>query len=198
LDAEGSLGGSAPSADLSSADATGSGTASFSGSSGDYTIKAAGADIWTWVDEYGALYEPGVTGDVMASVTIESQEDTDPWAKSGLAVANDATAAGSSAGDVVLATTPGNGYTLQWDADGDGYVDTQTNVDSVSYPCELRLTKSGSEFTGEYSTDGGSTWTPIETVAVDDAATTQDVGMVVTSHDSGTLGKAEFAGFGVN
>jgi hypothetical protein len=181
-----------------SVDTTGSGTATFSGSGGDHMIEAAGADIWSWVDEYGALYQGDVSGDVVASVTVESQQNTDPWAKSGLVMANDVTAAGSSAGDVVLATTPGNGYTLQWDADGDGYVDTQTNVDSVSYPCELRLTKSGSEFTGEYSTDGGSTWTPIETVAVDDAATTQDVGMVVTSHDSGTLGKAEFAGFGVN
>jgi hypothetical protein len=182
-------------ADIPSVDTTGTGDAFFSGSSGDYTIDAAGADVWKSDDEYGALYHDDVSGDVVAETTVKSQENTNEWAKSGLMIANDITAGGSSAGDVIVAVTPGNGFAFQWDDDGDGFIEQHTSAGSTSYPCELRLTKSGSDYTGEYSTDGGSTWTTIDTVTIQDATTSQDVGLFTTSHSSGTNCTTEFANF---
>jgi hypothetical protein len=188
----------APSTGLPTVDTTDAGDATFSGSGGDYTIEAAGADVWQnrkSFDEYGAVYEADVAGDVVASVTVERQEHTHEWAKAGLMVADDVTAAGSSTGDLVLAVTPANGYVLQWDDDGDGYVETGSKAGSTTYPAALRVTKSGTEFTGEYSTDGGSTWTAVDTVQIPAASETQDVGVFCTSHEEGTTGTAEFTGF---
>jgi hypothetical protein len=164
---------------------------------GEYTIEAAGADIWTGDDEYGAIYG-NTSGDFVANVTVESQEDTHQWAKSGLMAANDMTAGASSAGDVIVVTTPGNGFSMQWDSNGDGYVDTSTTVDSVSYPAKLSLEKSGTTYTGYYSTDGGSTWTEIDSVTIPEAQTSQDIGMAVTSHDAGDRSTVEFSGFDVD
>ncbi|MDT3435570.1 metallophosphoesterase [Haloarcula sp. 1CSR25-25] len=187
-----------PSVDLASVDTTAAGDASFVGSGGDYTISAAGADVWESADEYGALYKDDVSGDVVARTTIESQENTHPWAKSGIMIANDITTAGSSAGDVIVAISPENGFAFQWDSNGDGFVNSNTNVDSTNYPCDLRLTKSGSEYIGEYSTDGGSTWTTIDSVSITDANSSQDVGLFTTSHNTGTNCTAEFANFTTN
>jgi subtilisin len=176
-------------------DTTQAGDASFSGSGGAYTLEGSGVDIWTDHDDYAAVYEPDVSGDVVAEVTVERQANTHPWAKAGLMIANDITAPGSSAGDLILATTPGNGYALQWDSDGDGYVDTSQHGGSTTYPARLRLTKSGTAFTGEYSTDGGSTWTTVGTVTVPDATSTQDVGVFLRGSKTDIRGTAEFSGF---
>jgi hypothetical protein len=59
------------------------------------------------------------------------------------------------------------------------------------------VTKSGSEFTGEYSTDGGTSWTAIESVTVPEATDSQDVGLFTTAHDSDTTCAASFSNFDV-
>jgi hypothetical protein len=184
-----------PSSEFATVDTTTAGNATFSETDGGYTINAAGDDVWRSVDQYGARYRADVSGDVVARTTIESQENTHQWAKAGLMIANDISAAGSSAGDVIVAVTPGNGFAIQSDSDGNGFMDGNTNAGTTTYPCDLRLTKSGSEVTGEYSTDGGSTWTTIGTVSVPDANTDQDIGQFTTSHNGGTRGKASFSGF---
>ena len=181
--------------DLPTVDTTRAGDASFSGSSGDYTLEGSGVDVWTDHDDYAAVYEDDVSGDVVARVTVERQANTHPWAKAGLLVANDITAPGSSKGDLILATTPENGYALQWDDDGDGYVDTSKHEGSVSYPATLRLTKSGTEFTGAYSTDGGSTWTTVGSVTIPEANSTQDIGVFLRGSKTDVRGTAEFGGF---
>ena len=56
------------------------------------------------------------------------------WAKAGIVVANDITADGSSKGDLILAATPENGYALQWDDDGDGFIESSTNSQNVAIP----------------------------------------------------------------
>jgi hypothetical protein len=183
---------------LSQIDTTANGDASFSESGGNYILEGSGVDVWTTDDDYAAVYEADVSGDIVASVTVESQDNTHQWAKAGLMIANDITAPGSSAGDLVLATTPENGYALQWDSDGDGYVDASQNTGSTTYPAELRVTKSGTEFTGEYSTDGGSTWTTVGSVTVPEANSTQDIGVFLRGSNTDVRGTAEFGGFSVN
>ena len=178
-----------------SVDMTEAGNARFSQSGRDFTIEAAGYDVWTDADEYGAMYEPDHSGDVVAETIVESQEDTHDWAKAGLMVANDITSAGSSPGDVIVAATPANGFVMDYDEDGDGYLSTHNEDGTVSYPCHLRLRKAGGEYTGEYSTDGGDSWTTLATTTIADAADTQDVGLFVTSHDEGTRCAVEFSEF---
>jgi hypothetical protein len=182
----------------STVDTTGSGDARFdslTGANDGYAIEAAGRDVWTDADEYGAIYEPNLSGDIAAETVIESQEDTHDWAKAGVMLANDITDAGSSAGDIIVAATPANGFIMDWDGDGDGYISTHNEDGSVSYPCHLRLRRVNGEYTGEYSTDGGSSWTTIATTTIDAAADTQDAGIFATSHDEGTRGAVEYDWF---
>ncbi len=63
------------------------------------------------------------------------------------------------------------------------------------YPSWLRLTRSGTTFTGSYSTDG-STWMQIGSADVASAATNQDAGVFTTAHSTG-VGEADFANFAV-
>jgi hypothetical protein len=184
--------------DLSTIDTTGLGNASFSGSNGDYTIEAAGADVWKHDDAYGAVYEADVSGDVVAQTTVQSQENTHRWAKAGIMIANDITAAESSAGDFIVAVTPENGFIIDWDHNGDGFLSEHAGMGTTTYPCELRVRKYGTEFTADYSTDGGSTWTEVGRVSISNVQDTQDIGIFATSHDVNTKSTAEFADFQTN
>jgi hypothetical protein len=164
-------------------------------------INAAGADIFlngtSAEDEYGTVYLPeGAASESTATVRVDAQQYTDPWAKAGLVMRNDLTGDHSSPGYVVLVVTPGNGVSLQWDADGDGALESFTGAGGPSAPVWLRLSRSGTTYTGSYSADG-TTWTTVGSTTVGSAAPTQDVGMIATSHSAGQLGLDTFSGFGV-
>ncbi|MFC7081247.1 glycoside hydrolase family 97 catalytic domain-containing protein [Halorussus caseinilyticus] len=164
----------------------------------EFNIVSTGQDVWTGADDYTAVYEADAVGtDGRVRVEVPYQEDTDGWAKSGIVVRNDVTAAGSSTGYVGLFVTPNNGVQLAWDSDDDGYLDTGTQASGVSAGVRLRLDRSGSDFTGYYSTDGGSTWTQVGTCTVGSAASAQDAAMVHCSH-SDARGVATFADFRVD
>jgi hypothetical protein len=107
-------------------------------------------------------------------------------------VRNDITGAAASPGFVTLADTPGSGYVLRWDANGDGQLDASASAGSgpASYPAWLKLTRSGTSYTGYYSADG-TTWTPVGTASVPSAAAAQDVGVFSSAHAT-TVGESDF------
>jgi len=166
---------------------------SFTETAEQMQIKAGGSDTWTSSDQYGAVYQ-SVTGDFVATVKVIEQQNTNNWAKAGLAVRNDMTGAGSSLGYAFLAITPGNGWNLQTDSDGNGYLDSNIQSGSSSYPAYLRLIKEGTNFSGYYSTDGEN-WSLIGSVTLSSAYSTQDIGMSVTSHNASTLSLVKFDNF---
>ncbi len=165
------------------------------GQSGDRLgIAADGADVWTGDDAYGAVHLPGALGpSSTATVRVDAQQPTSDWAKSGLMVRDDITAAGRSAGYLILAVTPRHGIALQWDSDGDGRLDSSTTTGdaTAAFPVWLRLVRDGSHYTGAYSTDG-SAWRTVGGVTLAAAAPTQDAGVFTTSHSAGTTGESDF------
>jgi PKD repeat protein/glucose/arabinose dehydrogenase len=161
----------------------------------EFVIDANGADTWTDQDEYGAIYQDAaVTDRFVATVKVNSQENTNDWAKAGIMVKNDMTQAGASAGYVTVAVTPVNNFILQWDGDGNGFLEGNAAAGTTTYPVWLRLERQGTSFTGSYSTDG-STWQVIGSTEIPTAAATQDIGMFATSHASGQTGLVEYEGF---
>jgi hypothetical protein len=160
-------------------------------------IRAAGGDVFGSTNQYGAIYLRNAEQDATTdTVELTGQANTDEWAKAGIMVRNDIAQSGSSPGFVILAATPGHGYVLQWDSDGDGQLDANSapsgeGTGTTSYPSWLKLTRTGTTFTGSYSTDG-STWTRIGTADVPSAAASQDAGVFATAHAS-TLGESDFA-----
>jgi hypothetical protein len=157
-------------------------------------IQAGGGDVFGATNAYGAIYQPGafVDGSV-ATVAVTAQANTNDSAKAGIMVRNDITNAAAAPGFVTLLVTPGRGYQLQWDSDGDGKLDgtVKTSNATAPYPSWLKLVRSGTTFTGYSSTDG-STWKLVGTAEVPGAAATQDVGVFSTSHNTSLVGQAEF------
>ena len=176
----------------STVDADGTAGTSFSETSQTMQIDADGVDTWKpdYGDEYGGVYQ-SVSGDFIATVKVVSQENTDSMAKAGLMIKNDMTGAGSSLGYVFMVITPGRNYFFQWDSDDDGYLDMYTEVGTTTYPSHVKVVKSGTTFTGYYSTDGDS-WNQVDQGTLSSANSTQDIGMSQSSHVSGTLGLVVF------
>jgi hypothetical protein len=164
----------------------------------EFNIISTGQDMWDSTDEYTAIYEPDAVGpNSQVELTVPYQENTDEWAKSGIIIRNDVTGAGSSPGYVALVVTPGNGVQFAWDADGDGFLDSESRIADITADVHLRLERSGNDFIGSYSNDGGTTWAQIGSATVDSTASTQDAAMVHCSHVD-TQGVASFSDFRIN
>ena len=172
--------------------ATASTTEAYFGQRGNQlAVLAGGRDLWTGIDDYGAIFRPDITA-TAAAVTLVSQAATDPNARAGLVFRNDLRT--RSTGYVALVAKPANGFLLLWDADQDGTLDSvaRLELNPTPYPARLRLTRSGTTFTGDVSTDVGTTWRRVGTATVPSAAAVQDVGVLACAHAT-TLGRALFS-----
>jgi alpha-N-acetylglucosaminidase len=164
-----------------------------------YGIYAAGDDLWGGTNQFGSIYRPGaLSSSGTVTTRVIAQDRTGPWARAGIVVRNDL-AADDSAGFLNLSITPDNGCVLSWDADGNGQLDNIKQATGFTAPVYLRLTKNGTDYTGECSNDGQQ-WTTVGKVKVPSAAATQDVGLVSTAANggSGAAGLARFDGFTIS
>jgi hypothetical protein len=114
-------------------------------------------------------------------------------------VRNDITGGNNSPGFVTVGVSAKKGYFMQWDTDGDGRLDAGTapngsGVGKPVLPSWIRLVRSGTTFTGYYSTDS-ITWTQLSTVNVPSAAPTQDVGLFGTAANPGYPSEDDFTDF---
>ena len=163
-------------------------------------IRAYGSEMWGGGDEYAASYLDDVNGDFTAIVQINYQEYTADWAKAGIMVKNNITAASISTGYVIMALTPAqaHGFTFQYDGDDNGRLGSK--VDTVSgSPSNtwLKLEKTGTLFKG-YSSSDGSNWTLLSSVTRASALAVQDVGLFVCSNDSSDRGRVRFDNFSIS
>jgi alpha-galactosidase len=160
-------------------------------------IIAAGADVSGTNNQYGTIYQPkGLATAGAATTQVLSQQNRNAATKSGLIIRNDLTKADASAGYVTLEVTPSKGIQLQWDANGDGQLESTKTVTGVTAPVWLRITRDGTAFTGQYSTDG-ATWSTVATITVPSAVGPEDVGVFTTSHNKYVDGRADFGSFTV-
>jgi hypothetical protein len=147
-----------------------------------YEIDANGRDMSASIDEYGTIYQPAGAGpQTVATVQVLSQGNTGPWAKAGIVYRTKLDA--RSAGYVLLAVTPGNGFALQWDGNGDGRLDggkSTIKTGTTAYPAWLRLERAGSTYTAAYSVDG-TQWLPVGSVTVPGVGAQQDVGVFASA-----------------
>jgi hypothetical protein len=119
------------------------------------------------------------------------------YTKAGLVFRNDLTAWGRSPGYVVLVNMPSTRATLQWDANGDGYLESGVSDPDApaTGPLHLKLVRDGSVYTGYWSSDGAD-WHRIgNPVTVPGVSVTQDAGMIWTSHAATISGTATFDSF---
>jgi hypothetical protein len=162
-----------------------------------FTIKAGGHDIWGEADQFTYVYKE-VSGDFDVSVTVNSLELTNNWSKSGI-MARQSLEPGSIN---VAAFCRGldDLVTFQQRAVADGGSSSERcTPEGAARPVTIRLTRTGDEFMGGWSLDGGATWEA--NVAADGVTPTNPVilamadpillGVAVTSHEAGVITTSE-------
>ncbi|HEX4790456.1 MAG TPA: NEW3 domain-containing protein [Actinospica sp.] len=177
------------------------GPAGYGQSGTGFAIEGAGADLWTDADAYTTIYQPSA---VSAGSTIETevtaQSGMSGYAKAGIIVRNAMTASGTGTEGVILYESPSGGIQMEWNSDGDSTIDSVTPGNGTiadTVPVHLRLAvAAGGVYTGYYSTDG-STWTEVGTATVPGQNATQDAGLFMLSHSTGSDGLVDFSGFTV-
>jgi hypothetical protein len=172
------------------------------GQDGDqFGIVSGGTDVWTNADNYGSIYLPGsVSSTSTVDTQVSAQQGLTGYGKAGIMVRNDITGSGTSPEGVTLLASPSSGIQLQWNSDGDEFIDSVTPANGVipfSLPIHLKLERTSVDsYTGYYSYDGAG-WYTVGTAMVPGQADTQDAGMFVSSHATGSTAQATFNGFAV-
>jgi regulation of enolase protein 1 (concanavalin A-like superfamily) len=144
--------------------------------SGVYTVKAGGKDIWDTADQFHYVYQP-LTGDGEIVARVRSLTYADPWSKTGVMIRESLTAQSRHA---LVAVSAGKGYAFQQRLET-GQYSSHTSGGSGAAPGWVKLVRTGDLFTAFRSVDG-VTWTRIgsDTVIMGD---TVYVGLATTSHN---------------
>lgn len=155
-----------------------------------YTVKGAG-DLTSSSDQFRFVYKT-LSGNGSMTVKVSSQ-DAVALSKAGLMFRESANPGGAYA---FMGLTSGDGAYLQTQVPGllgllpPTISTTRYGVGTVNAPYYLKLTRSGSTFTGAVSADG-VTWVTIGSKSVSMASTAY-VGLVVCSHSNNTVSQAVF------
>ncbi|WP_353065575.1 thaumatin family protein [Tunturibacter psychrotolerans] len=152
----------------------------FSANGGTFTVGGSGSDIFGTADQFNYAYQ-SASGDFTVIAHVDTQTDTDEWAKSGVMARS--TTAENAAFAAVFATPKHGVAMIARTADGGGTTDlgqAQLNV-----PAWVKLQRVGNTFTG-YASPDGVNWTLISTK---DVGMTGSVtaGLAVTSKRESTL-----------
>ena len=179
-----------------------SGTASVG--SGVLTISNTnGEDVWTNI--YGGTHvysTTTITGSFVAEALVNSQTNSDPWAKTGITSQNNLSAVVEN-GQSFIIITPENGIAFQYQSSsGDPCVggciapNVQTNSGSYSFPLFLKLTKNTSNQTSGYYSSNGTSWTQRgSTITPAGISDTQYVTLFATPHNTSATGEATYSFF---
>ena len=167
-----------------------SGSAAVSG--GTWTVSGGGADIWGTADQF-QLVSRTLRGDGSVIARVGAVGNTSGWAKSGVMIRGDASAASAYA-DVVV--TPSNSIVFQWRAVAGASAQTIAAGGIVAAPVWVRLTRSGDSLSGSFSYDGAN-WVQVgerQTVALGASAL---AGLAVCAGNNAALSTSTFTSVGV-
>ncbi|MCD9577472.1 family 16 glycosylhydrolase [Flavobacterium soyae] len=155
-------------------------------SSGTFTIKGSGTDIWETSDQFQFVNQ-SITGDAEIIAKVNSLTNTNTYAKAGVMFRETLTATSKHA---MTDVTPAAGVEFLSRNATSGV--TVADVAAGTAPKWVRVVRAGNVFTS-YTSDNGTTWTQLGTPKTITMANTIYVGMAVTSHANGTLGTGVFS-----
>ncbi len=159
------------------------GTADYNG--GKFTVDASGADIWGMSDQFRFTYQP-VSGDTDVVTRVTSVAGAEAWVKAGVMIRE---SLGAAAAHASLFVSKGKGIAFQRRVQS-GVASVSTPGPLATAPGWVKLERRGDVITALWSTDG-SAWTVIGSEVIV-LPPTFYVGLAMTSHDAGTLGRAVF------
>ncbi|WP_241843183.1 Ig-like domain-containing protein [Agromyces albus] len=153
-----------------------------------FRISDANDGAWTTKDNLSVISQPEAVavGDAIETYvsTVDKGSNTDP--RAGLVLRNDLTIAGKATakGYVILTTSPTGAY-LQFDANNNGYIDTQTtNVAAGAWPVHLKLEyTSSTTATGYYRTATSDPWKDVGTATLSAPDAKLDAGVFAAGNN---------------
>jgi phosphatidylserine/phosphatidylglycerophosphate/cardiolipin synthase-like enzyme/regulation of enolase protein 1 (concanavalin A-like superfamily) len=154
-------------------------------SSGSFTVKGAGADIWGTADGFHFAYA-ALTGDGAIVARVGSVQGSHHWTKAGVMI-RESLSAGSRHGMMLVSTARGLAFQRRVQTGG---LSTHTDGGAGTAPVWLRIVRTGDRIDAYRSSDGTS-WTFVGTDTIVMASTVY-VGLAVTSHDTSSLATATF------
>jgi hypothetical protein len=166
---------------------------SFLQTASGFTMSGAGTDIFNATDEFRFAFK-SLNGNGTVFAKVESVDNTNAWAKAGVMIRETLDADSRYA---FVCATPGNGVRFQGrllnagDATSDSTVATAEQI-ALKTPVWVKLERSGTSFSGFYSTDGVN-WTPMVWNPQTITMNTAYIGVAVTSHSAGVLATAVFS-----
>ena len=161
---------------------------------GGWTVAGGGADIWGGADQFN-FASTTMTGDGTIIAKVASLQNSDPgsgWSKAGVMFRNDNT---PGSPNVSIVATWGQGVSFQWRSTAGGG-SSFTASGGVTAPVWLKLVRSNANFTGSFSTNGGSTWVQVSSQSVAMNSTIM-AGLDVTAHNNSALNVATFTNVSV-
>jgi tetratricopeptide (TPR) repeat protein len=169
----------------------------YDGTTDTYVLVGSGFDIWDVFDEFHFAYAR-LQGDGSITAKIESVEHVHNWTKAGLMIRN--TLDPASENGMVLITPTGRVF-FQWrDREMGVARGTVTDVNRVTLPHWVQLTRQGNQFTAQHSSDGVQ-WEAVVDPRGPNKPTSIEismnetvyVGLAVTSHNTTRAAEARIS-----
>jgi regulation of enolase protein 1 (concanavalin A-like superfamily) len=154
-------------------------------SSGTFTVRGAGSDIWYSSDQFQFVYQT-VTGDVDVRAQVNAVQYIDQWTKAGVMIRE---TLGSTSRHASTFVTPGKGLAFQRRI-STGANSVHTAGAFATAPYWVRIVRAGQLFTSYVSPDGAS-WQLVGSETITMGASVQ-VGLAVTSHNASSSAMATF------
>ncbi len=163
------------------------GSAHYDSTTQTWTIQADGTGIGGTADQFHYVYKPLVGNGELVARIVSIEPAVNEWSKAGVMMRETLTPGSKYVLMAVTTNTPGgnHGVSFQGRAATNGSSDDASSG-AMTAPYWVKLTRSGSTFTGYHSPDG-KTWT-VQYIATDPTAPTKlYIGLAVSSHVGGTL-----------
>jgi regulation of enolase protein 1 (concanavalin A-like superfamily) len=161
------------------------GDATYDSSSGTFTVKGAGADVWGTADALHYAYTT-LTGDGSIVARVVSISNTAAWVKAGLMI-RASLDAGSAQAFMLVSYSKGLAFQRRTVTGG---TSTSTAGALAGAPYWVRLDRSGDVFTAYQSADGVS-WTAVGTDTIPMGSTVY-IGLGVSSHTTAAVATGLF------
>jgi hypothetical protein len=170
-----------------------------------YTMTGSGTDIWGTSDQFNFAYKT-LTGDGSIIAKIESLENTSGGSRVGVMI-RETLDPGSALADVIV--TQDGRVALQYRTSaginmGSPDSSTQTVVNAITLPHWVKLTRQGTVFTAEHSTDGVN-WVDITPETAGELSHTTVgmgqtvcIGLAVTARNAATACHAKISNVTIN
>jgi regulation of enolase protein 1 (concanavalin A-like superfamily)/uncharacterized protein (DUF2141 family) len=159
------------------------GSANFS--SGTFTVKASGVDIWNASDSFHFVYQPLDT-DGTITARVATVQNTDQWAKAAVMVRQSLT---PNSPHAMMAVSSQNGLVFQRRLTASAVSFSTTGVSKLA-PYWVRVVRSGNTLTGYQSSDG-ATWVKVDSVSISFTGRVY-IGLALTAHNNTALNTSTF------